>query len=128
MQKRLDKKAQQLSTTTLILLVLGIIILVLVIIGLSIGFGNLTDKINIFAGSNTLSDIVLACKIDAAANAKISYCNSERPVKLGGEKINIKCSDPRVSDLLDPAEKIDCTNLATTTPTTTPTPTTNPNP
>jgi len=112
MKKRMNDKGQQLSTTTLILLVLGIIILVLVIIGISIGFGNLTDKINIFAGSNSISDIVLACKIDSSSNAIISYCTTVRKVTISGVKEKVTCQSQEVKDLLDQAEQLDCTKHA----------------
>jgi len=98
-----DKKAQQLSITTLILIVLGVLILVFIILGISLGFGNLMDKINVFSRTDSLADIVLACRIDAQANDRVSYCQSQRPMKIGDVKENIPCVDKRVQDLLEQA-------------------------
>jgi len=96
-----DKKAQQLSITTLILIVVGVLILVFIIIGISTGFGNLTKKINIFSRTDSLSDVVIACRLDAQANDRVSYCQSPRPVKIEGETIDIHCPDSRIQNLLE---------------------------
>ena len=57
MEKRLNKKGQDLSIGTLILIVLGIVVLVLLILGFTLGWGNLWDRINIFGGGASVGDV-----------------------------------------------------------------------
>ena len=72
-----NKRGQDLSIGTLILIVLGIIVLVLLILGFSMGWSNLWDKINIFGGTSGVGDIVLACKLASTSQDTYTLCNKE---------------------------------------------------
>lgn len=90
----MNKKGQDLSIGTLILIVLGVIVLVLLILGFSIGWGNLFSKIGITSGSD-LSAMVAACKVAAASDSSASFCEC-KSVKISGTPKKINCGDPMV--------------------------------
>ncbi|MFH1425151.1 MAG: hypothetical protein ABIG28_00260 [archaeon] len=69
-----NKKAQDLSIGTLILIVLGIIVLVLLILGFSMGWSNLWEKIGIFGGSSSVGDVGTACKLAITSQDTYTFC------------------------------------------------------
>lgn len=91
MEKRMNKKAQDLSVGTLILIVLGIIVLVLLILGFSLGWGNLWEKVNIFQGGSSMESVVSACNLAASSNQLSTFCDDFKQVKVNGEKQFINC-------------------------------------
>ena len=101
MQKRLNKKAQDLSIGTLILIVLGIVVLVLLILGFSYGWSSLWEKINIFQGGNSLNEMAVACNTAVASNAKITYCDDFKKIKIDGKTEYVNCEDSRLSNSID---------------------------
>lgn len=107
MEKRLNKRGQDLSIGTLILIVLGIIVLVLLILGFTIGWNNLWDRVTgLGGGSITIDDVVNSCTTLVATGAQNTYCNRFNKVKINGEDDYISCNDGRVSNRLD--NPIDC--------------------
>ncbi len=94
-----NKKAQDMSIGTLILIVLGIIVLVLLILGFSIGWGNLWEKINIFGGSSSIGDVVTACNLAVTSNNPYDYCQNFKKVKVNGETQYVNCQF--IEDQLD---------------------------
>lgn len=102
MQKEMNKKGQDLSIGTLILIVLGIVVLVLLILGFSLGWENLWEKINIFGGgTNSVNDVATACRIALSSQDKYTLCDKTWPIKGEGD---IGCRDPRVLINLDKTE------------------------
>ena len=93
---RINKRGQDLSIGTLILIVLGVIVLVLLILGFSIGWGNLWEKINIFGGGNSIGDVATACSLAASSNNKFDYCENFRKIKIDGKTEYVNCQDTRV--------------------------------
>jgi hypothetical protein len=93
-----NKKAQDLSIGTLILIVLGIIVLVLLILGFSMGWGNLWDKINIFGGGSSIGDVSTSCNLAVSnGNAGLyDYCQNFRKVKVNGQTEYVNCQDNRL--------------------------------
>jgi hypothetical protein len=91
-----NTKGQDLSIGTLILIVLGIIVLVLLILGFTIGWGNLWDKINIFGGSSTLSDVTTACKLAATSQDVYSFCLDFNNIDVNGRSEYVNCQDDRL--------------------------------
>ena len=94
--KMVNKKAQDLSIGTLILIVLGIVVLVLLILGFSLGWSNLWQKINIFGGSSSIGDIVTACNLAATSQNNYDYCQNFRQIKVNGATEYLNCQDGRV--------------------------------
>lgn len=74
----MEKKAQNLSITTIILIILGIIVLVMLILGFTKGWGNIKDWI---APSNNVQQIVSQCGIACAAGSKYDFCSEPRTLK-----------------------------------------------
>jgi len=88
-----NKKAQDLSIGTLILIVLGIIVLVLLILGFSMGWSNLWEKINAFGGGKVNTQtIVQSCQLACTTNSKYDYCKTRKLIEDGPEG---KPKDPR---------------------------------
>ena len=110
-----NKRGQELSVGTTILIAIGIIILVLLVIGFSIGWEDLFSKINIFKGSD-LSAMVAACKVAVASDSKTSFCEC-KSVKIEGVVEEIHCGDPKVvkydSTLQSSKDKFGCLNACT---------------
>jgi hypothetical protein len=92
----INKKAQDLSIGTLILIVLGIIVLVLLVLGFSIGWSNLFEKINIFGGASSIGDVVTACNLAVTSQNTFDYCQNFRKVKVSGTTEYVNCEDNRV--------------------------------
>ncbi len=100
-KRGMNKKGQDLSIGTLILIVLGIIVLVLLILGFSLGWSNLWEKINIFKGGSSIGDVVTACKIAVTSQDVYSYCQDFKKIKVDGKTEYVNCLDGRVESGLD---------------------------
>src|SRR3989344_6082380 len=104
-----NKKAQDLSIGTLILIVLGIIVLVLLILGFSYGWSSLWEKINIFGGGgSSIADVVINCNLAVTSNAVYTYCNDFKKVKVNNEVEYVNCEDDRVASGLTTKLQGDC--------------------
>jgi hypothetical protein len=106
MIKRGNKKAQELSIGTLVLIVLGVIVLVLVVLGFTMGWNNLLEKINIFSPSSNLDSIITTCGTASIATQEDAYCNTFRKVKIDDQNQFINCQYSRVQERLE--RKMDC--------------------
>lgn len=111
MEKRLNKKGQDLSIGTLILIVLGIVVLVLLILGFTIGWDNLWDRINIFGGGAAIGDVIVNCR---TTSDSFTYCNTFHKVDVDGNTEYVSCEDTRVEQGLE--KTIDCPNTGENTP------------
>ena len=115
MRKGLNKKAQDLSIGTLILIVLGIIVLVLLILGFSLGWSNLWEKINIYGGTSSVGDVVIACKLAQTSQDRFTLCQETWNVKEDFDNNGIKedetlhCRHDKVKPSLDSAP--DCGDI-----------------
>lgn len=103
MQKEMNKKAQDLSIGTLILIVLGIVVLVILVLGFSMGWDNLWNKINIFGGTSSIGDVVTACRLAATSQDTFMLCERSWDVKLpdGKEEKGITCQKLKDTGRLD---------------------------
>jgi hypothetical protein len=79
----MNKKAQGLSTSTIILIVLGLIVLVVLVIGFSMGWANVKEWI---APSTNVDDIVQQCSIACSTDQKYAFCSQPRELKTKGEE------------------------------------------
>lgn len=92
-----NKKGQDLSIGTLILIVLGIVVLVLLILGFTMGWENLWEKINIFGGTSSVGDIVTACRLAITSQDTYTYCEKswtieeDRDGDGDQEEIEVNC-------------------------------------
>ena len=97
-----NKKGQEMSVTTLILIVLGVVLLVLLILGFSMGWTNLWNKINIFQGGSTVDSMVQACNIAGTSDGFASFCEFKL-VTIDGVKQYVNCQDSNVASKVDKA-------------------------
>lgn len=79
----LNKKGQELSTTTVILLILAVLVLVFLILGFSIGW----SKINPFLSKSNVDSISDACNIACNTNQNYAFCSQPRDLKAEDEKL-----------------------------------------
>jgi hypothetical protein len=109
---RPNKKAQDLSIGTLILIVLGIVVLVLLILGFTMGWENLWNKINIFGGTSSVADVATACRLALTSQDKYTLCEKIWDIKEGDNpKEKVGCRDSRVlSSLGKQPSDLGCTN------------------
>ena len=79
-----NKRGQQMSLTTIILIVLGIAVLVFLIFGFSTGWNNMWSKITeLSGGSANVDDVIRGCEVACAQNSVDQYCRYERTMKFG---------------------------------------------
>lgn len=82
--RRIDRRGQQMTLTTLILIVLGIAVLVFLIFGFSTGWKNLIEKIGIYGGgSSNIDDIRKSCEVACSSESSYAFCEQNRTMKYG---------------------------------------------
>lgn len=87
----INKKAQGMSISTIILLVLGIIVLVILVIGFMTGWKPLKD---LLGGGNNLDTIATSCNSACATGSQYNYCSVMKEVKDGeNDKFEATCND-----------------------------------
>ncbi len=85
----LNKRGQELSTTTVILLILAVLVLVFLILGFSIGW----SKINPFLSRNNVDSISDACNIACNTNQNYAFCAQPRDLRAEDEKLSgVNCN------------------------------------
>ena len=77
-----NRKAQEMSVGTVVLLILGIVILVVLILGFSTGWSKLLPWLS----SNNVDAIKNACSVACATGSQYDYCTAERTIKAEGKK------------------------------------------
>lgn len=86
--KSVNKRGQQMTLGTIILIVLGLVVLVFLIYGFSTGWSNLWGRVTGLGGGNVNVDTVrtacvLACR--RGQSGVYAYCNEKKSVVLEGE-------------------------------------------
>jgi hypothetical protein len=89
--ERMNKRGQELSVGTLILIVLGIVLLVLLILGFSLGWSNLWEKINIFSSATSLDSVAQKCSLAVTSSSLTSYCEDFKQITVDGKKQYVNC-------------------------------------
>ncbi len=103
---KVNKKGQEMSVTTLVLIVIGVVLLVMLILGFSMGWQNLWGKINVLGGGSNVVTVIEACKIAATSDSTYSYCSEFKKVTIGSETRYFNCEAPEVLSGLD--KKLTC--------------------
>ena len=85
----MDKKGQELTLGTIVLIVLGIAVLVFLIFGFTTGWGQLWSKIGAFGSDSNVEDVKLDCKTDCLAGEESSFCLEKKTLKVFNEKGNL---------------------------------------
>jgi hypothetical protein len=90
----MNKRGQDLSIGTLILIILGIAVLVILIIGFTSGWDFLISKFSIAPGQ-ALESVAQSCLISGNNNLALDFC-SFKEVKIDGKNQWLNCEDPRI--------------------------------
>ena len=85
-----NKKAQNLSITTIILIILGVVVLVVLIIGFTQGWGSVKGFFT--GGESELSQIATQCSVACATGDEMSWCK-KNSMDLKGEMVTGTCTD-----------------------------------
>lgn len=73
----INKKAQGMSTNTIILLILGLAVMIILILGFTMGW----SKIAPFISTSNVGDVVSQCEAACSVNSKYDYCTATRELK-----------------------------------------------
>lgn len=95
--KMKNKKAQGMSTNTIILLILGLAVLVVLILGFTSGW-------KIFKGEvykTNVDQVVEDCSTVCGLNQQFTYCSGERTLRVNEEDLEIKTSCAVLAGLTD---------------------------
>lgn len=79
---QLDKRGQELSVNTLILIIIGVLVLVFLIIGFRIGWEKVFPFI---APANNVKDVTDKCSLACSTNAVYDFCTASREVHVDQE-------------------------------------------
>lgn len=86
----INKKAQGMSTSTIILLVIGLVILVVLILGFSMGW----QKFAPWLSKNNVDGVKNACEVACSTNGVYAFCSVAREVNDGvNDKFEATCND-----------------------------------
>ncbi len=80
----MNKKAQGLSVTTIILVILGIIVLVILVLGFTVGWSKMKSWI---VSSNNVDTIVNQCDIACSMGQTYGFCSEKRELKTEDETL-----------------------------------------
>lgn len=84
----LNKKAQSMSTSTIILLVIGLAVLVVLILGFTSGWKTFSGIIN----PSNVDSVVEDCSSACGLAQQFSYCSALRTFRINEEDLNLKAS------------------------------------
>ncbi|MEK6898036.1 MAG: hypothetical protein AABX28_01615 [Nanoarchaeota archaeon] len=85
----MDKKGQELSTNTIILIILGLVVMALLIFGFIIGW----DKVLPFIQTNNVKSIVSACQAACATQSQYDFCTVKRELKAETVIKEVTCNE-----------------------------------
>jgi hypothetical protein len=93
-----NRKGQDISITTIILVILGIAVLVLLIIGFTKGWNNIAPWLS---GSN-VETIRTQCQAACATNAQYDFCTATRTIKDGATTVkDVTCNNLVIGKMKD---------------------------
>lgn len=105
-QKRLSRKGQELSITTLILIVLGVVILVLLILGFTRGWDWIIGKFDLLPGQS-LETLAQSCNVAAQGGLAVDFCSFKK-IKVDSVTQYLNCQDPRLQASITSEDKPSC--------------------
>ncbi len=74
-----NKRGQELSVNTLILIIIGVLILVFLIVGFTIGWKKV---IPFLTPGNNIKDLVDKCSLACNTNSRYDFCTAKRDVRI----------------------------------------------
>lgn len=96
----MNKRGQELSIGTLILIILGIVVLVVIVIGLTTGTDFLFGLFEKGPGSS-LEIVAQGCGVAAEAGLYIDYCKEFKEVEINGVEQYVNCEFPDIEAVID---------------------------
>jgi len=87
---KMNKKGQELSTNTIILIILGVIVLVVLALGFFLGWEKLKG---IFTSDNNVDQISQACLTSCTTQSEYDFCTRQREIKLGKDSFVDSCKN-----------------------------------
>ncbi len=81
-----NKKAQNITVTTIIIIVLALVVLVVLILGFTGGWSQLWGRITEFFGSPNVDSVVQSCQVACTAGSGYDYCMRMRNVVFDDKK------------------------------------------
>jgi hypothetical protein len=84
----MNKRGQEMSTTTIVLLILAVIVLVVLILGFTIGWSKIVPWIS----TNNVNSIATSCETACATGDTYNFCSAEKELNDGTNKIKTNCA------------------------------------
>lgn len=85
-----NKKGQELSTNTIVLLILAVLVLVFLILGFTVGWGKIAPFIK---PGNNAKEIAQSCSVACSTNAIYDICSVGRELKTeDGNLLEVTCN------------------------------------
>ncbi len=108
-----NKRGQNLTLGTIILIVLGVAVLVLLIFGFSQGWNNLWGKVtSFFGGGNNVDTIIQSCTLACTTESEYDYCTLGRVVRLDDKKLPAQSCMELATNTTDGVNVDSCPALA----------------
>jgi len=101
-----NKKGQEMTIGTLLLIVLGVVVVVVLIIGFTLGTDFFFDLIQ--RGPSDIQLTAGACEVFAQGGLKLDFCTEFKEISILGRDQWVNCQFPQIDSVLD--TKIACGN------------------
>ena len=79
-----NKRGQNITLGTIILIILGIVVLVVLIFGFTSGWSNLWEKLVGSGSGSNVDSVRTECELACSTQREYDYCSDSRTVKFGG--------------------------------------------
>ncbi len=89
MEKRMNKRGQGMSISTIILLILGVVILVVLILGFAVGW----NKILPFVSQDNVATVSNQCQVACTTNSVFDFCTKSIDLTANGTTFKSNCYD-----------------------------------
>ena len=106
-----NKRGQELSTNTVIILVLAVLVLVFIIIGFSVGWNRIFPFIS---PPNNVKDVADKCGLACSTQDQYGFCSSKRDMKIESEisfEVPQVGNNPKFSQKLSTKFQATCAEL-----------------
>ena len=88
----MNKRGQELSTNTIILIILGVIVLVILALGFFLGWDRLKSIFTDFGGGDSnVGQISQACQLACTTQSEYDFCTRQREIKIGRDSFVDSC-------------------------------------
>ena len=85
-----NKKGQEMSTNTIILIILGLIVLVILVVGFTIGWDKILPWIK---KDNNVDQVSQACELACSTKSTYDFCTRIREIKISGDSFKGTCNE-----------------------------------